>query len=220
MEKYFAILLITIFTLGGCKRKDFYQPEIDKSIGREAPTITLNGSNSVDVVLGTTFNDPGATAVDADGNPLTVQSTTNINLNLTGNYYVNYMATDSYGVQSLVTRSVNIIINETNWVGNWSVDHDCRTSTFINLLKDPANITNFSNNMTIDHDGRITTGNISGQDITMTPSLITILITSIYQFTGTGRMSDDGNTIVIDYTYTGLGGAAGNGSCSATYTKQ
>lgn len=220
MEKYFAILLITLFTLGGCKRKDFYQPEIDKSIGRTAPTITLNGSNSVDVVLGSTFNDPGATAVDADGNTLTVQTTTNLNYNLTGNYYVNYTATDSYGVQSVISRAVNVIIDASNWAGNWSVDHDCRTVTLINLLKDPANITYFSNNITIDHSGRITTGNITGQDIVMSPSIITILVTSMYEFTGTGRMSDDGNTIVIDYTYTGIGGAAGNGSCTATYTKQ
>lgn len=220
MEKYFAILLITLFTLGGCKRKDFYQPEIDKSIGRTAPTITLNGSNSMDVVLGSTFNDPGATAVDADGNSLTVQTTTNLNHNLTGNYYVNYTATDSYGVQTVVSRAVNVIIDITNWVGNWSVSHNCRTNTLINLLKDPAIATSFSNYITLDHDGRITNGTVSGQDITMTPSNITILITSIYEFTGTGRMSDDGNTIVIDYSYRGLGGAAGNGNCTATYTKQ
>lgn len=174
----------------------------------------------MDVVLGSTFNDPGATAVDADGNSLTVQTTTNLNHNLTGNYYVNYTATDSYGVQTVVSRTVNVIIDASNWVGNWSVNHNCRTVTLINLLKDPANITNFSNNITIDHDGRITTGNITGQDIVMSPSIITILVTSMYEFTGTGRMSDDGNTIVIDYAYTGIGGAAGNGNCTATYTKQ
>lgn len=220
MEKYFAILLITLFTFGGCKRKDFYEPEVDKSIGRNAPNITLNGANSINIVLGNTFNDPGATAQDTDGNPLTVQTQTNINYNLTGNYYVNYSATDSYGVQSMVSRTVNVIVDATNWAGNWDVSHNCRTNTLLNLLRDPAGITYFSNNITIDHDGRITTGNITGQDIIMAPSLITLLVTSIYEFTGTGRMSDDGNTIVIDYTYTGIGGAAGNGNCTATYTRQ
>lgn len=220
MEKYFAILLITLFTVGGCKRKDFYEPEVDRSIGRSAPTITLNAASSIDVVLGNTFSDPGANAFDAEGNSLTIQTQTNINYNLTGNYYINYSATDSYGVQSVVSRTISIIIDATSWVGNWSVNHNCRTNTFLNLLKDPASMTYFSNNITIDHDGRITTGNITGQDIIMTPSLITLLITSIYEFIGTGRMSDDGNTIVIDYTYTGIGGAAGNGNCTATYTRQ
>ena len=220
MGKYFAILFIILFTLGGCKRKDFYEPEVDRSIGRNSPSITLNGANSIDIVLGNTFNDPGATAVDADGNPLTIQTQTNINHNLTGSYYVNYTATDSYGVQSVVSRTVSIIVDATTWAGNWSVNHNCRTNTLLNLLKDPAVSTFFSNYITFDHDGRITNGTIVGQDITMTPSSITLLVTSIYQFTGTGRMSDDGNTIVIDYTYTGVGGAAGNGNCTATYTRQ
>lgn len=206
-------------SLGACKRKDFYEPKVDKSIGRSAPSIVLNGNSAVNVLLGGTFNDPGAVATDADGNLLAITTQTNINLNLTGNYYINYTATDRYGVQSLVTRNITVIVDATIWAGNWSVDHNCRTNTLLNLLRDPATVTYFSNNITFDHDGRVTTGNITGQDIIMSPSIISLLVTSLYEFTGTGRMSDDGNTIVIDYTYTGVGGAAGNGSCTATYTR-
>jgi hypothetical protein len=218
LAKYIILILSTTFI--SCNRKDFYQPKIDKSINRDIPSIVLNGSNSIDIALGGVYNELGAIATDVDGNSLAVVTQTNINLNLTGNYSVTYTATDQYGKQNSITRSVNIIMDITNWLGSWSVNHNCRTSTFINLLKDPANITNFSTFLTIDHDGRITSGNVTGQDIVISSSIITILITSNYEFTGTGRISDDGNTIVINYDYVGLNGLAGNGSCSATYTKQ
>lgn len=218
-KHYYIIAFFLLVGISACKRKDFYQDPIDRSLGRPNPTITLNGSDSVKVYLGDTLVDPGATAYDYDGNPLVVLKQTNLNYNQMGYYYVNYIATDAYGKQASVKRIVNLTVKGSHYVGGWNVNGNCRTNTLINMLDNNATITEFLSILTIDHNGQIITARVDGQDITVLPSTISVLTANIYEFTGTGRMADDGDSFTIDYTYTRIAGLAGNGSCSATYTK-
>jgi len=60
------------------------------------PVITLNGANPMIVPVGSTFTDPGATALDAcaDRNPIPVTASGSVDTNTTGLYEITYTATD------------------------------------------------------------------------------------------------------------------------------
>lgn len=217
--KIFSTILVCTIIIFSCKRKDFYEEPIDRANGRGNPTITLNGSDTVHVILGDTLNDPGATAYDVDGNPLVVLKQTNLNYALMGYYYIRYTATDAYGKQSSVTRIVDLTVTGSQYVGNWNVDNNCRTNTLLNLLRDNASITEFLSILTIDHGGRVISARVDGQNITVLPSTIAILTANVYEFTGSGTMAADGESFTINYSYRAISGLAGNGSCTATYHK-
>ena len=75
-------------------------------------SITLIGDNPMTIEVGSTFTDPGATAVDTNGNDISssILTSGSVDLNTIGSYIINYYLTDSNGnVTSSVTRTVNII---------------------------------------------------------------------------------------------------------------
>ncbi|MCI4429827.1 MAG: DUF5011 domain-containing protein, partial [Burkholderiales bacterium] len=74
------------------------------------PVITLNGSASMTVTIGSSFSDPGATATDnIDGN-VSVNVTGSVNLSVVGIYTLQYNARDLAGNDATtVTRTVNVI---------------------------------------------------------------------------------------------------------------
>ena len=78
-----------------------------------APVITLNGASSLDVELGASYADAGATASDISG-PVTVVTTGQLNdqtwfPNIVGAYTVTYTATDASGNVGTATRTVNMV---------------------------------------------------------------------------------------------------------------
>jgi hypothetical protein len=72
------------------------------------PVITLNGTDTIDMVLGGTFTDPGAIAHDnVDGKvPVSVNGT--VDTSKAGTYTLTYSATDAAGNQAIKTRMVNV----------------------------------------------------------------------------------------------------------------
>ena len=78
-----------------------------------APVITISGANPVDVDLGTTYNDAGATATDANDGDLTASITvsSNVDTNTVGTYTVTYTVSDAAGNQATETRTVNVVDN-------------------------------------------------------------------------------------------------------------
>jgi phosphodiesterase/alkaline phosphatase D-like protein len=77
------------------------------------PVITLIGTNPMSAALGSTFVDPGATAIDAVDGGVGVTTTGTVNANAIGVYTLTYSAVDSSGNQSLLTRTVNIVLAST-----------------------------------------------------------------------------------------------------------
>jgi hypothetical protein len=76
------------------------------------PTISLNGGATMDVIRGSVFTDPGASASDdIDGN-LNARVTTNgaVNTNTAGNYLLTYTVMDSAGNTAAVTRTVRVVV--------------------------------------------------------------------------------------------------------------
>ncbi len=77
------------------------------------PVITLNGSSSVKIVVGSTYVDAGATATDAEDGNLTasIVTTGTVRTTKTGTYRITYSVTDSNGGTAKVTRTVTVKAN-------------------------------------------------------------------------------------------------------------
>ena len=74
-----------------------------------APTITVVGANPLTLQCGSTFTDPGATAIDACDGSLQVTATGNVNANQVGSYQITYTARDAAGNTGTATRTVNVV---------------------------------------------------------------------------------------------------------------
>ncbi len=81
------------------------------TVDTQAPDITLNGENPLNLNVGDTYNEPGATAQDnIDGN-LTAQlviDNSAVNTSVAGNYLVSYTSTDLAGNTNTVNRTVSV----------------------------------------------------------------------------------------------------------------
>jgi hypothetical protein len=77
------------------------------------PVITLIGGNPLDVIVGTTFTDPGATAADPEDGNITssiVVTGGPVNTVTVGNYTLSYDVSDSQGLPAQqVRRDVHVI---------------------------------------------------------------------------------------------------------------
>lgn len=75
------------------------------------PTITLNGASIINMTLGSTYTEQGATATDnIDGNitaRITISGT--VNTSVKGTYYINYDVSDVSGNKAnTITRTINV----------------------------------------------------------------------------------------------------------------
>ncbi|MFZ2716078.1 MAG: immunoglobulin-like domain-containing protein [Minisyncoccia bacterium] len=117
----------------------------------EAPVLSLVGNSVESIVLGTSYVDLGATAMDYEDGDITtnVIATSTVNTNSVGTYKVIYNVSDSRGLTATPTeRVVNVIINTTtNQPQKGSI-------TFCLILADESNnIATSSNNLP---DGKLT----------------------------------------------------------------
>lgn len=124
-----------------------------------APVITLNGLNTVHVEVGTSYSEPGATALDNyDGNmSASVLIDSNVNNAALGTYIVNYQVTDSNGNVGTASRTV-IIEDTTNPVINIS-DQQTYNSVITLLSELTADMT--ASDL---HDGNLTGSIIKSVD--------------------------------------------------------
>jgi len=74
-----------------------------------APVITIIGSTTENVIVGGTYTDAGATAVDDVDGTIVVTATGTVDTTATGTYSIVYSATDSSGNTANATRTVNVI---------------------------------------------------------------------------------------------------------------
>ena len=75
------------------------------------PTISIGGSNPVNINAGDTYTDEGATATDAFETSLSVSTINNVpNPSTAGTYVVTYTAIDAAGNTQNATRTVNVAV--------------------------------------------------------------------------------------------------------------
>jgi hypothetical protein len=72
------------------------------------PVITLNGSATIHVEQGTSYEDPGASAMDSIDGPVTVTASNPVDGNLAGVFDIIYQAVDSSGNIAQASREVHI----------------------------------------------------------------------------------------------------------------
>lgn len=235
-----TLILLSVATIGamtftGCKKKGCtdstatnYNSEAKKDDAScvYTPSITIIGASDTTVNVGSTYNDPGATAVNKDGSSVDViveQLADSVNTGTTGIYYVNYKATNVNG-SATAKRKVNVIIGKDNWLATWEVTSNCGATSFP-LAGSPA-VTSGSNANELVFDNMFTLvggtayATISGANITMPEQTIEITGGEV-TFTGNGTMTATGNIININYSYINtIPLIGGEGTCVATYTKQ
>ncbi len=74
-----------------------------------APVITLIGSDTLDIPLGGTVNDPGATVTDNYYEDIQIQTYTNVDVNSHGWYWIRYDAKDGSGNDAVtVVRTLKV----------------------------------------------------------------------------------------------------------------
>ena len=104
---YIFFFICSAFLLASCgddKDDEATQPPVDPN----APVITLVGDSSITLLLGETYVELGASAMDIDGNELTVTISGEVNTGLAGQYVISYSATDNSDRASTVERTVNV----------------------------------------------------------------------------------------------------------------
>ena len=78
------------------------------------PVITLNGDAVIEIYMGSTFVDPGATAYDEEDGDITnsIQVSGSVDTNTDGTYVLAYNVTDSDGNSAtVVVRTINVVDN-------------------------------------------------------------------------------------------------------------
>lgn len=235
-----TLILLSVATIGAltftsCKKKgctDATATNFNADAKKDdascvyGPTITIIGTSDTTINVGSTYNDPGATAVNKDGSAVDViveQLADSVNTATTGVYYVNYKATNANG-SATAKRKVNVIIGKDNWLVTWDVTSNCGTTSF--PLSGTPSVTSGSNanELVIDNMFTLLGGTafatISGANINMAEQTVPVTGGEII-FTGTGTMTATGNIININYSYDNtIPLIGGQGTCVATYTKQ
>ena len=78
------------------------------NLDSDAPTITINGSNTVSINQGETYTDDGASCSDKVDGTLEVSTTNTVDSSRPNTYTVTYECTDSSGNTSTATRTVTV----------------------------------------------------------------------------------------------------------------
>ena len=103
---YIFTLLIFLMIISGCNKDD------ESSSDTTPPVITILPPNPVYTQKGSVYNDPGATAEDnVDGDiSANIVTTSNVNVNVEGDYTVNYQVADRAGNVADTFRVVKVMI--------------------------------------------------------------------------------------------------------------
>ena len=93
-----------------------------------SPTITLVGDNPLQVIQGTSYEEPGWNVTDPedDAASLTVETFGELNMNIPGQYTLKYVVTDTSGMTGEVTRVVVVAASDVTLtlIGEETVTHN------------------------------------------------------------------------------------------------
>ena len=227
------LLLLAVATIGltSCNKKGCTDPQAvnydsdamkDDETCNYKPVISITGSQSMMVTLGTIYVDPGATASNSDGTAVTVTpDLSEVNTSVVGAFTVTYTASNIHGT-STKTRTVEVIVGQDNWLGSPTVSNDCNIALFPLTGSPTITAGSSTSDIVIDNMFTIFGGTvnavISGQTITIPQQTVGITLGDII-LSGDGAMNINGTQFTVNYTYentTPLVG--GSGSCTATYS--
>jgi hypothetical protein len=227
------LLLAVIATVGlvSCKKKGCTDPQAtnysseaqkDDETCTFIPTIAVTGATTMDVILGTTYTDAGATATNKDGTSVTVTTDlSQVNTAAVGSFTVTYTATNTHGTAS-ATRTVNVVIGQDNWLGSPTTTDNCNAALFPVSGSPTITAGATTSDLIIDPmftvAGGIVNATVDGSDITIPQQTINIIVGDII-LSGTGTMNVNGTQFTVDYTYDNTTPiVGGTGNCTVTYS--
>jgi hypothetical protein len=227
IKKAVVAMLLTVVVFS-CKKKDD-----DQSVNTatetvktdfKAPVITLKGDDYLTISRNSTFEDPGATAIDnVDGDISNrIQVSGLVDSSQFGIYNLVYTVTDVAGnAATPVVRNVEVVFGRDDYLGSYEVDLDdnCSATFQLNTSQDvtagsTANQIIFNNFMPL--LGGSVPATVNGFQVTMEPTNLQ----TFFNVSGSGTMDSEGKvlvmTITIENTIPFVGGTE---TCTATYTK-
>ena len=227
------ILLAAVATIGlaSCKKKGCtdlqavnYSSEAQKDDEscNYIPTIAITGAATMDVTLGTTYTDPGATATNKDGSAVNVTADlSQVDTGAVGSFTVTYTATNEHGTAT-ATRTVNIVISQDNWLGSPTVTDDCNAALFpisgSPVITAGATTSDLILDPMFTLAGGTANATVNGSDITIPQQTINITVGDII-FSGSGTMNVNGTQFTVVYNYENTTPVVGGtGTCTVTYS--
>ncbi len=90
---------------------------------QSGPSLILNGDDSLTIVQGRTFTDPGASATDEAGQVLEVIVTGEVSTDIIGSYLLTYKAIDVAGNDTSASREV-IVREARPFITTWKTDRE------------------------------------------------------------------------------------------------
>ena len=83
------------------------------NVGPCRPVVTMNGTNPISLHINTTFTDPGATAIETCGNPVTLSTNGTVDSTRVGTYTLTYAAISTAdNATNRATRTINVWNND------------------------------------------------------------------------------------------------------------
>jgi hypothetical protein len=208
--------LAAFISISSCKKDD-----------TAAPSISLLGNNPYTISLNSTYTDPGASANDEEDGSVNVNvDASDVNVNLTGTYTVNYTATDAAGNQASASRTVIVKNDAESFVHGYDVLISGCGPTY-NYTDAIAVSTTVNNQVIFNKFGdypnanKKLRANISGANISIVTDTINCGSTVVpRRFSGSGSIVTSPNTI-ITMSVTEITILNGNSiNCTYEYTKQ
>ncbi len=186
------------------------------------PVVTLNGDSEVDVMLGDSYDDEGATATDDKDGDVTASITSDfddvVDFDMADEYTVTYTAMDDAMNSGTATRMVNVYIAAENLDGIWYVSYDaCQDTAW--QWSSTASVSGIDDTKLIFADF----GGYTGLNVTATIDNKTMTIASQiigdYTILGNGTIAKDGKSIDYSYSIT-YNPDSSSDSCSGTMELQ
>ncbi len=212
----------------GCddKRATNYDPGVKKNNGTcvYIPGLKMLGETPIQVNVGSVYVDKGAVALNDDGTEVFVQTDNQVNTATKGIYQVHYSAVLKTGTESL-TRTVNVVIDRTNWIGTWKTNSECQIYFFPDslvtfVLGEQSNRIKTTDMFDIYSPQTNIYALINEQQISMPEQFLDQNMWDT-DFSAEGEMNDAGNAFKLKVTYENQTNSAFGGvrTCILKYTK-
>ncbi len=207
-----ALALVLTVTFTSCKKDD-----------TAVPVVSITGNGTIELALGATWTDPGATATDENDGTITPVVTGTVNTDKVGEYTITYTATDEAGNVGTATRTVKV--NASGLAGTYAAvihyadnttDNYNPTVTVSSTVYNKIFVANFGN-----YQGSYTlTGTVAGNTITFdnftsTGSPVIKITNATGTFTKTGSIYG-----ISSIQYTEQVDANASSVITETWTKQ
>ncbi|MBL4868816.1 MAG: BspA family leucine-rich repeat surface protein [Pseudomonadales bacterium] len=129
LSSFCCIALVTLIASCGGGGGGDTSTDASLSPNITSPVITLNGDSAINLFIGDSYIEQGATAIDDLDGEVNVIISGSVDTSTVNNYVITYSATDSAGNTGNLTREVNVILPPGAFVTIWKTDNPGTSSS-------------------------------------------------------------------------------------------